>query len=93
MQGLCSLQHAQLYGTRGRVLYAVLYIRIIQTFYTHSSIIMLHVLLAVPCYHTNKMVAIFCCWYLMYRAILYCAVVHAGILHVTTSLPFEQNSC
>jgi hypothetical protein len=36
----CSLQHAQLYScTHGRVLYIVLYIRIIQTFYTHSSII------------------------------------------------------
>jgi hypothetical protein len=35
----CSLQHAQLYScTHGRVLYIVLYIRIIQTFYTHSSI-------------------------------------------------------
>jgi hypothetical protein len=35
----CSLQHAQLYScTHGRVLYVVLYIRIIQTFYTHSSI-------------------------------------------------------
>jgi hypothetical protein len=35
----CSLQHAQLYScTHGRVLYAVLYIHIIQTFYTHSSI-------------------------------------------------------
>jgi hypothetical protein len=64
-----------------------------ETFVSMTWGIMLHVLLAVPCYHTNKMVAIFCCWYLMYRAILYCAVVHAGILHVTTSLPFEQNSC
>jgi hypothetical protein len=37
----CSLQHAQLYScTHGRVLYIVLYIRIIQTFYTHSSILL-----------------------------------------------------
>jgi hypothetical protein len=36
----CSLQHAQLYScTHGRVLYVVLYIRIIQMFYTHSSIV------------------------------------------------------
>jgi hypothetical protein len=36
----CSLQHAQLYScTHGCVLYVVLYIRIIETFYTHSSII------------------------------------------------------
>jgi hypothetical protein len=35
----CSLQHAQLYScTHARVLYVVLYIHIIQTFYTHSSI-------------------------------------------------------
>ncbi len=39
----CSLQHAQLYScTHGRVLYVVLYIRIIQTFYTHSSIVVTH---------------------------------------------------
>jgi hypothetical protein len=38
----CSLQHTQLYScTHGRVLYVVLYIRIIQTFYTHSSIALL----------------------------------------------------
>jgi hypothetical protein len=36
----CSLQHAQLYScTHGRVLYTILYIRIIQMFYTHSSIV------------------------------------------------------
>jgi hypothetical protein len=43
----CSLQHAQLYScTHGRVLYIVLYRRIIQTFYTHSSIIVVLIILS-----------------------------------------------
>jgi hypothetical protein len=64
-----------------------------ETFVSMTWGIMLHVLLAVPCCHTNKMVAIFL---LLVLVDVPCNTVlcssTAGILHVTTSLPFEQNS-